>query len=127
MKLKWKLDPPATGRYASFSVRGWPSAIYNTEQELPAGVINSASGYKASRAKDGTHAPLHVAVAIWAKPRINGESAFEFKEIGVTPTLKEAKALMSAYITEHPEIWPPSLSIHESNEHPQKASARPKF
>src|SRR5208282_1286331 len=92
-KIRWKVDSAPTGRYRSFSKRGWPSADY-ANGDIAAHIL-CEDEYIPSNIKEGKHAPLTVHVADWnIPPEERGKrGAFVWRKIkGTFATLKEAQA-----------------------------------
>ena len=102
MKIKWKIEPKPTGKYASFEHRGWPSAV--DEKERPIAYILSTIGedYYPSLVKTGSNAPLFVRVAIYSIS-IN---SFEWKRLkGTFETLQQAKDAFKNFAETHPDYF----------------------
>lgn len=64
LKIKWRVQPKETGRWASFHKRGWPEAIYKTENgDEAAAIIYCFDSYESCRVKENNHGPLTLCVA----------------------------------------------------------------
>ena len=98
-KLIWKVDPPPTGPYRSFSKRGWPTAEYS-DQKM-AFSIRCDAEYVPSNLKTGNHPELTVLVADY---RGNGWAWRKLTQR--CKTLAEAKELAQKFIDKYPEFAP---------------------
>jgi hypothetical protein len=106
-KIKWRVDPPATGPYSSFERRQWPSADYANGDI--AAQIRCKDEYVPRQVKTGEHAPLTVLVADWniAPEDRAKKGAFVWRKMkGEFKTLKEAQAAFAKVVEHHPEIHP---------------------
>lgn len=112
MSLIWRVDSPPTGRYRSFSRRGWPHA-YHPEDNSPAAMIQCEDEYVPSRVKIGQHAELVVSIADHSIRR--GKTPEQARELAGfiwrrlkqrCKTLDEAKALAEAATLAHPTFKP---------------------
>lgn len=105
--IKWRVDPPAVGRYRSFERRAWPSADYaNGDIAI---TLHSEDEYIPSKVKTGEHAPITVRVADWGIPaeERGKRGAFVWRKLkGEYPTLKAAQTAAAKIIAEHPELHP---------------------
>jgi hypothetical protein len=107
MKLKWRVDPPPTGRYRSFAHRGWPTANFSGADKI-AVQIRCDDPYIPAKVKTGDHKPLCVYIAEWFDPAERGtRAAFEWRKLTTEfATLKEAKAAAYQALKERPKFWP---------------------
>lgn len=106
MKLKWKVDPPPTGRWRSFECRGWPTAEY--EDGTIAAHIRCEDAYIPSLVKEGRHAPLIIIIYDYSKP--NGNCPWtRMKLMKPAATLREAKERVKQYLKSHPEVFPKEM------------------
>jgi transcription elongation factor Elf1 len=105
LKLKWKIDPPPTGRFRSFQTRGWPSAHYLDGN--PAIHLFCDEEYSGRTAK-ANGLEIRIQVADWSAPS-NKEtgSGFTWRQMKQRGTsLTDARAKAEAILAAHPEIWP---------------------
>jgi hypothetical protein len=97
----WKVAPAPTGRYRSFTHRGWPSAVYAGEGDRIAASIACTDRYYPQDAKNGTHAPLTLRVADYSvTPWQWRKVKAEFK------TLQDAKDAFERVLKNNPELAP---------------------
>jgi transcription elongation factor Elf1 len=104
-KIKWRVDPPPTGQWSSFSQRAWPSADYVNGD--PAASIHCSEEYRPANVKSGQHPPLKVWVADWnIPPEERGKKGrWVWRAMkGEFATLKEAQAAAAKLIDAHPEL-----------------------
>lgn len=100
MKLKWKVQPKPTGRYASFQYRGWPE-LYSPGGSILARIHCSHVAYSHRVAKQADHDPLTVYVYhCQNRPNLSDWLGSRFA------TLSEAKAAAEAFFAEHPDYLP---------------------
>lgn len=99
MKLKWKIQPKAAGRYASFEHRGWPDAHY--ENGKYAGGIYCQDDYSAWVVKENKHGPLTVRVFDWS-----GKLPKSLQLKKTFSTLQEAKDGLADIVTRNPQFQP---------------------
>lgn len=104
VKLKWKVDSPATGPYSSFQRRNWPFAWYPNES--PAVQLICEDDYSASAVKSGQHAPIKIWVADHSKHPWKWRAAK-----GESKTLAEAKAKAQQIIDQFPALHPEGANI----------------
>lgn len=108
MKMKWKVEPEPTGRYRSFSHRGWPSATYPNGDF--AGSIRCEDDYSGKRAKGLIpHKPLKVYVKVRCKTEedVKKYGTFQTRRLlGEFATLPEAKAALERWCTLYPQTLP---------------------
>lgn len=106
MKLKWKVQEAPTGRYRSFSHRGWPSATYPNGDY--AGGLYCEDDYNGARARgEQAHRPITVQLKLLNKTEehIKKYGTWRTVRMKVTfTTLKEAKAAMERWCTEYPQM-----------------------
>lgn len=120
-KLKWKVDPAPTGRYASFSSRSWPSAHDkdgNTAAMIscinPAGVDSTGRtsiSYSSNLTDDcrvGFYpdAYLEVRIANWTSHNTGDKTKAAFTWLVLKQkftNLAEAKAAAQTLYDAHPE------------------------
>ncbi len=100
MKLKWKVQPKPTGRYASFQYRGWPE-LYSPEGSILARIHCSHVDYSHRVAQQADHGPLTVYVYRYS----NGQRLSDWIRSKFA-TLSEAKAATEAFFAEHPDYLP---------------------
>jgi len=100
-KIKWKVDPPPSGRYRSFVKRAWPMAHLDDADESPVAYITCLDEYKPRAARYGEHRPLTVNVAFRF-----GISGFKWVAWTKVATLREAKIVVGQWVFNHPEHWP---------------------
>jgi len=103
MKVKWKVDPKETGRYASFFKRNWPSAYY-ADGQYCAGIV-CADDYSPHRARTGQHEPLKLTIRDYSKPELTNVTAK-----ARYATLEEAKAALLPILEKHPHLIPKATS-----------------
>ncbi len=102
IKLKWRVDPPPTGRYRSFEKRSWPLASYPDGSS--AFYIRCEDEYTPSSAKNGKHKELTLCVAVY-KPEGVG---FDWRVVKQRfTTLTVAKEAAQVLINNHLEWGPP--------------------
>jgi len=106
IKLKWKVEPPPTGRYKSFDKRGCPSADYpNGNCAIN---IYCDDPYIPSNVKEGKHSPLTVRIADYSKPS-NPETGEGFTWRNLVQrftTLKIAKEIAQTAINKYVSMRP---------------------
>ena len=107
-KLKWKVEAAPTGKYRSFSTRGWPHANYPGDRGHLAGtIINTENqNYSAYMVKNNTHAPLKVVVydyslGVQQRKYVTSKATFA--------TVDEAKAALLRIIEQNPHFVPEEL------------------
>lgn len=114
MKIKWKIAPKETGRFASFRnrMRSWPSADWFDEKNSrPACAIACADSYSSEKAKLGAHGPLTVFIADYTPPEDENDAMWRWKKLDKKyKTLAEAKAAAVKELKEHPEFYRQSQS-----------------
>jgi hypothetical protein len=106
MKLKWKVAEAPTGRYRSFSHRGWPSATYPNGDY--AGGLYCEDDYTPARARgEVPHRPITVQLKLLSKTPedIKKYGTWRSVRMKVTfATLKEAKEAMERWCTIYPQM-----------------------
>ena len=108
MKYTWKVQPAPTGKYRSFSLRGWPHA--QTEDEHNIASIECADDYVPSQVKKGNHQLLTMRIR--TRSTANPETFVWLKFNRQFATLQEAKDAFEKYVTENPEhdfCLPPAI------------------
>jgi len=101
MKLKWKVDPPPTGRYRSFATRNWPSADF--EDGRPAAWLSANLEYAPSLR--GNIVPAELVIRIQVTDYSQRNIGFEWKTLTKRAnTLSEAKAIVLEFFTKYPEF-----------------------
>lgn len=100
VKLKWKVDPPPTGRFRCFVKRGWPSATYPDGSS--AAYICSTEAYHGSYAQKGVELafPLTIRIAFHhPEEEWDEKGAFTWRTMKVRAySLEEAKTLAQTFI-----------------------------
>jgi len=106
-KIKWKIQPKETGRFASFHKRGWPMAWYvpprgtPDDHEKPAISIHCDDSYSKRVADSSEHQPLHVYIAD------HREKNWQWRKLKNSySNLDDAKAAGMAVLDAHPEFQP---------------------
>ena len=107
MKLKWKVQAAPTGRYRSFSSRGWPMA------DLPSGdcavALYCKDDYCPMNVRSGHHAEIKICVADYRTKE--GEGTFNWRTLKPhAKTLEQAKTLAQEFVDTHPEVFTHSKS-----------------
>lgn len=99
LKLKWKISPKPTGRYASFDKRSWPSADF--ENGKCAAQIICETDYSLQCAKSGNHGELIVMVAD------HSATPWKWRKLKETfATIENAKLATLEMFEKHPEFKP---------------------
>ena len=100
-KIKWKVDPAPTGKYSSFSKRGWPIANYVDANESSCAAIYCEDDYNIRDAASGKHKPLEL--------RLADHSKTPWRWVKVTKTfatLQEAKDGVLQLLEKYPHLMP---------------------
>ena len=106
-KVHWKISEAPTGRYKSFSKRGWPMGYADKDNNKVLFHIRSEDGYHPRKVKTGEHKPLSLLVAV----RNKGEDketkgSFTWRKVkSEFPTLKHAKEAAHKIYTECPHYF----------------------
>lgn len=103
MKLKWKVQAEATGRYRSFHKRGWPSAT-NLDGDA---IINlyCEDDYRPHSVKTGEHAEIFISIADYTCDR-KTEGYFKWRKLKKTAkTLAEAKTIAQEFVDSHEKLF----------------------
>jgi hypothetical protein len=109
MKLIWTVEPAPVGRYKAFSKRGWPGAVFATTRQA-AVMLTCENEYIPSDVRRGTHGPIAVWIADWTPRDLDPTAtAFTWRRVSTSPTLRQAKVAAQRYITTHPALWPKEL------------------
>ncbi|MCK5641739.1 MAG: hypothetical protein KAJ19_13135 [Gammaproteobacteria bacterium] len=103
-KLKWRVCEVPSGRYRSFTKRGWPSA--DIDEKTAVG-LSCEHEYIPERVRKGDHGPITIRVA-----KHNPEEEWPEKG-GITwyrltktaATLKEAKERAQKFVDKRPEFF----------------------
>lgn len=107
MKLKWRVDPAPTGRYRSFSRRGWPSADYANGECAACIVSVNDVEYTPANAK-ANDMQLKVKIACWYVCKEDGVLTFKWRNsIAIYNSLAEAKAAASKLLDANKAIRHP--------------------
>jgi len=106
-KLKWKVDPEPTGRYRSFSKRGWPTATF-AGTDFPAAQITCEEEYSPSKVKSGDHKELTVYVSDYSSNDGKWKSKTLVKKF---KTLQEVKDSVLLVFKNNPEFLPRELKM----------------
>lgn len=112
-KLVWRVQEAPTGRYRSFSERGWPKASYGTADGPAAAMIRCEDEYVPSRVRTGDHAPLDVYVAHWSKTEEQRQrhGGFRWRKLkDRAATLQEAKDLAARAVELFPYLMPEEVA-----------------
>lgn len=100
-KLVWKVDAPPTGRYRSFSKRGWPSAEFGKDENI-AFKIYCEDAYRPVDVKTGNHGVLSLHVADYS----DHKTSFTWKRFKKEfSRLEDAKKFANNYYENHPEVF----------------------
>lgn len=114
IKLKWKVAPVPTGKYASFEKRSWPDCWYENDQ--PAASLSCPDEYVPSKVKEGNHQAITVRIAFWFPEYSKEHGSFQWKKLmKMFADIKEAKLAAETYVKNHPEIWPPEIRKNKGN------------
>lgn len=106
IKLKWKVQERATGRYRSFAYRNWPTASYVDNDGGHAGHLASVGKTPYSkRVAETEELEVWVAIRSHRKDQSFDNRRLVKRVIGLTA----AKALLQKYLDDHPEDWPVEL------------------
>lgn len=95
IKLKWRVQPAPTGKWRSFSKRGWPSAEYDNGQMAITLICDDA--YVPAKVKTGDHREITVRIA-----KYDGQRFTWHNIIKRAKTLEEAKEIAQFAID---NIW----------------------
>ena len=102
VKIKWRVCPKATGRYASFNKRNWPHADWSNSR--PAGFVHCVDSYTPARSRgEDSHADLHVWVALYTK---DGSTFNNRRLKNRAKNLNEAKKLLQEFLEKNPDYRP---------------------
>lgn len=98
-KIKWKVSPKSTGRYASFQARGWPHAEYECGQW--AAQLICKEDYSFDRAKSGNHSEIKVMIADYTETQWVWRTL-----VKRASTLEEAKEIVKNFLIANPQYAP---------------------
>jgi hypothetical protein len=114
LKLKWRVDPKPTGRYASFQTRGWPSADVNG---AAAAMLTSSESYQPRYGREdsprdfvGDPLTIGVRVADWTNWNLGpkkdaAKAAFSWRTLKLRySNIADAKAAAQRVLEQHPEF-----------------------
>lgn len=102
VQIRWKVGEVPTGRYRSFSKRGWPMASYMDGR--PAAAIYCEDEYRSSNVVEGKHELLTLNIADHSRtPWKWVKSTTQYK------TLQEAKDAAQRFLVKFPNLVPKDL------------------
>ncbi|AVO23000.1 hypothetical protein HWB57_gp172 [Erwinia phage vB_EamM-Bue1] len=90
---KWRVEPEATGRYRSFSQRGFPSAEYPNGNTCAS--IRCKDSYHPATHKDATNLDLEVWLAVYRQDT----DGWDWRRMKTrAASIAEAKKMVSDYL-----------------------------
>lgn len=98
MKIKWRVDPAPTGKWRSFTKRGWPMAE-TTDKGEPVFRLDCADVPRLVR--EGKHAEIEILVRC-GRQALDGLGWQWKRLVKRAATLDEAKAIVARFIEQNP-------------------------